>query len=218
MSLAELGRLMAANWRGREDLRQRMLRSKRKWGNNDAEANALAVEISKCISKPVNGRPNARGGVFKVMGHSARRHYDFGRMLGATPDGRLKGEEFSKNISPTIGADTEGVTALLNSAAVLDARDFPGDFPLDVGLVASTIAGEKGVQVARAFIESYFDRGGLVIQFNVADAAVLRDAQRHPEKYANLQVRVCGWNVRWNDIPPVEQEKFILRQETAAGF
>ena len=56
----------------------------------------------------------------------------------------------------------------------------------------------------------------LVIQFNILDPETLRDEQKHPEKYANLQVRVCGWNVRWNDIPKVEQDKFILRQECIA--
>ena len=91
--------------------------------------------------------------------------------------------------------------------------DYPGDFPLDVALLAKSIPGEKGLAVLRTLIERYFENGGLVIQFNVHDAATLKDAQKHPEKYQNLQVRVTGWNVRWNDIPKVEQDKFILRQE-----
>jgi len=218
LSLADLGRLMAANWRDREDLRLRMLRGKRKWGNNDAEANALAKTLVAVVAERVNGRPNSRGGVFKAMGHSAVRHIGMGRRTGATPDGRKAGEEFSKNISPTMGADTEGATALVESAGALDARQLPGDFPLDVALLPTSVAGEKGLQAMRTLIERYFALGGLVIQFNIVDASTLRDAQRHPERYANLQVRVCGWNVRWNEIPPVEQEKFILRQETAAGF
>ena len=115
-----------------------------------------------------------------------------------------------------MGVDTEGVTALINTVATLDARDLPGDFPLDVALLPRTVEGEKGLQLMRTLIETYFANGGMVIQFNIQDAETLRDAQRHPERYENLQVRVCGWNVRWNDIPKVEQDKFIIRQERIA--
>ena len=213
MSLAELGRLMSDDWKGREDLRLRMMRSRRKWGNNDPEANAIGAELVRFCSARFNGRPNVRGGRFRLSGHSARMHIELGKSTGATPDGRRAGEEMSKNISPTMGVDTEGVTALLNTVKSLDARDLPGDFPLDVALLPHTVTGEKGLQAMRTLIETYFDNGGMVIQFNIQDAETLRDAQAHPEKYENLQVRVCGWNVRWNDIPKVEQDKFILRQE-----
>ena len=98
--------------------------------------------------------------------------------------------------------------------AHLDPCDLPGDFPLDVALLPYAVAGEKGLAAMRTLVETYFANNGLVIQFNVLDADILRDAQKHPEKYENLQVRICGWNVRWNDIPPQEQEKFILRQES----
>ena len=216
LSLKELGEVLAKNWAGREELRQKMLRRRAKWGNNDPLASGLAREVVGYVSRAVNGKPNSRGGVFKVSGHSGRCHYWLGHQTGATPDGRKAGEEFSKNISPTMGADTQGATALINSAAALDARDLPGDFPLDVALLPNTAAGEKGLQTMRTLIEQYFANGGLVIQFNVHDAETLRDAQRHPEKYENLQVRVCGWNVRWNDIPKVEQDKFILRAESLA--
>ena len=216
LSLTELGRLMADDWKEREDLRLRMMRSKRKWGNNDQEANALCRELVKALAAEVNGRANSRGGRFKMFGHTARWHYSMGRATGATPDGRRAGEEFSKNISPTMGADTEGATALIGSAAGLDAVDLLGDMPLDVALLPGTVSGEKGLFLMRTLIETYFANGGLVIQFNVHDAETLRDAQKHPEKYENLQVRVAGWNVRWNDIPKVEQDKFIRRAEGIA--
>ena len=112
-----------------------------------------------------------------------------------------------------MGADTEGVTALVETVASLDARDLAGDFPLDVALLPGTVAGEKGLALMRAVIETYFANGGLVIQFNIADAGTLRDAQAHPEKYENLQVRICGWNVRWNDLSKVEQDAYIRRAE-----
>ncbi len=214
MGLAELGELMAANWEGREDLCLRMRRSKRKWGNNDPDANRLGAELVKTLLAPLNGLPNGRrGGKFKVSGHVATWFVSQGRKTGATPDGRRSGEELSKNISPTMGADTEGVTALVETVASLDARDLAGDFPLDVALLPGTVAGEKGLALMRTVIELYFANGGLVIQFNIADAETLRDAQKRPEKYENLQVRVCGWNVRWNDLPKVEQDAYIRRAE-----
>ena len=216
MSLAELGKTMSENWKGHEQLRLRMLRSKRKWGNNDPTANALGAELVKFCAAKYNGKPNPGGGRFIASGHTARQHIELGRQTGATPDGRKAGEEMSKNLSPTMGADTEGVTALIDTLAVLDARDLPGDFSLDVALLPNTVAGDKGREAMRTLIETYFANGGMVIQFNIQSPETLRDAQKHPEKYENLQVRVCGWNVRWNDIPKVEQDKFILRAEEIA--
>lgn len=216
LTLRELGALMAADWKGRDDLRLRMLASKRKWGNNDAEVNALAREISKALSAAINGRPNSRGGKFGMSGHNARQFVVQGRRTGATPDGRKKGEEFSKNLSPTMGMDTEGVTALVQTLGSLDSKDFPGDFPLDVMLLPYTVEGKKGLDMMKALIYQYFDNGGFVIQFNVFDAAELRDAQKNPHKYENLQVRACGWNVRWNDLPKAEQDAYIRRAEAIA--
>ena len=119
----------------------------------------------------------------------------------------------SKNISPSPGADTEGVTALINTVAAIDPADLPMDLPLDVMLHPSAVAGEKGLDVMRVLVEQYHARGFTLIQFNVFDADTLRDAQAHPERYENLQVRVCGWNVRWNDLPREQQDAYIRRAE-----
>ena len=213
LSLRELGEVMSRNWKGHEELRLKMLRSKRKWGNNDAGANALGREIADAAGRVINGRPNSRGGRFWMSGHNALTFVWEGRLTGATPDGRKAGEELSKNLSPTMGADTEGATALVSTLGALDSRDFAGDFPLDVMLLPQTVAGDKGLETMKALVFQYYANGGLMIQFNVFDAEELKDAQRHPEKYENLQVRVCGWNVRWNDLPKVEQDKYILRAE-----
>lgn len=213
MGLKELSEIMARNWEGQEALRTRMLRSKRKWGNNDPEANALCGEIAKTMSKAINGHPNLKGGTFSLSGHCAKQFIDLGRKTGATPDGRKAGDEMSKNLSPAMGADTEGVTALIATLGTLDVRDFPADFPLDVMLHPSSVAGEKGLKVLETIIKTYFDNNGCAIHFNIVDAEELKDAQAHPEKYENLQIRVCGWNVRWNDLPRREQDEYIRRAE-----
>ena len=213
VSLAELGAVMAANWKDHEELRLRMLRSKRKWGNNDPEANALGAEMLECFASQLNGKPNSRGGQFFASGHCARQYIVLGEKTGATPDGRKAGEEMSKNLSPTMGADTEGATALVATLAASEATKLPGDYPLDMMLHPSVCHGEKGLKAMRALVEVFHKNGGSVIQFTVFSAEELRDAQLHPEKYENLQVRVCGWNVRWNDLCKSEQDAYIRRAE-----
>ena len=213
MSLAELGKAMCENWKGHETLRLRMLRSKRKWGNNDSEANALGAEIAEAYASQLNGKPNSRGGVFLASGHSARQYIELGEKTGATPDGRLAGEEISKNMSPTMGADTEGATALVATLAASNVMEFPGDYPLDMMLHPSACHGEKGLKAMRSLVEIFHRNGGSVIQFTVFSAEELKDAQAHPEKYENLQVRICGWNVRWNDLCKSEQDAYIRRAE-----
>ena len=85
--------------------------------------------------------------------------------------------------------------------------------PVDVALHPSTVAGDAGLKLMRQIVETYHHKGGAQIHFNVFDPEELRDAQRHPEKYENLQVRVCGWNVRWNDLNKQEQDAYIRRAE-----
>mgnify|MGYP000207750045 CR=1 FL=1 len=216
MSLEELGKVMAANWQGHEELRLRVLRSNLKWGNNSPDANKLGREISKHFAKESNNIPNSRNGRFVSGGHSSRRFVDFGKLTGATPDGRLAGEEISKNLSPAPGSDTEGVTALINTLSSLDAEDMPMDIPLDVMIHPSSVSGDVGLDVMRTLVERYHSYGLTLIQFNVFEASTLRDAQKNPHLYENLQVRVCGWNVRWNDLPPEQQEAYIRRAETVS--
>jgi len=213
LTLAGLGKLMAEDWQGAEDLRLRMKRNKRKYGNNDKDAKMAAVKIQDVLAAAVNNRPNARGGKFVLSGHCARQFIYLGDKTGATPDGRKAGDDMSKNLSATMGADTEGVTALIATLGALNSTKWPGDFPLDVMLNPSTVAGERGLALMRSLLEVYYGNGGVQIQFNIVSPEELRDAQAHPEKYENLQVRVCGWNVRWNDIPKTEQDEYILRAE-----
>ena len=217
LTLAELGAIMAANWEGHEELRRRMLRSKRKWGNNDPEANALGAELIDCFSSQINGKPNSRGGVFVASGHCARQFIVLGEKTEATPDGRKAGDEMSKNLSPTMGADTEGATALTLTLASSDVTKLPGDYPLDMMLHPSVCAGDDGLKVMRTLVKLFHKNGGSVIQFTVFSPEELRDAQKHPEKYETLQVRVCGWNVRWNDLARSEQDAYIRRAENVGA-
>ena len=216
VTLAELGAITAANWEGNEELRRRMSRSKRKWGNNDGEANALGARIIETFASNMNGFPNSRGGIFLASGHSSRRFIELGLKTPASPDGRCAGEELSKNLSPTMGADTEGATALVSTLASSSTELLPSDYPLDVLLHPSVCQGEEGLEAMRALVRVYHRNGGGVIQFTVFSADELRDAQAHPEKYESLQVRICGWNVRWNDMCKAEQDAYIRRAENVS--
>ena len=213
LTLGELGEVMAANWKGHDELRLRMRASRRKWGNNDPFTNALAHDVIDVFGKHVNGLPNSRGGRFFASGHSIDYFTILGRFSGASPDGRMKGEEFSKNLSPSPGADREGPTALIASFRALDVSQIPGDVILDMMIHPSLVHGDRGLAAMEALVQEYFAAGGCALNFNVISAEKLRDAQAHPERYENLQIRVCGWNVRWNDLTKAQQDGYIRRAE-----
>ena len=128
--------------------------------------------------------------------------------------GCRQGDHLSKNLAPTVGAETAGLTGALRSyVATVDPAFFPCGSVFDVMVNPAAVAGEQGLDVFEALVRYYMDHGGTALNVNVVSAAELRDAQARPEKYENLQVRVAGWNVRWNDIPKKEQDEYIRRAE-----
>ena len=217
VSLRELGRILAADWKGHEELRLRMKNSKLKWGCGNPEADALAKEVIEGYTTHFVGKPNGRGGVFVCYGLNARGYVDGGRMTAATPDGRHKGDHLSKNMAPSVGAETEGITGSIKSYGAIAPENFPCGSIYDVMIHPSTVGGEKGLRVFRALVEQFFAGGGVAMNVTIISPETLRDAQKNPEKYENLQVRVAGWNVRWNDIPRKEQDEFIARIEAVGS-
>ena len=211
VSLSELCSILDADWEGAEHLRLMALDCPHKYGRNDPLADSYAQAIASFFCNRVNGVSNARGGIYKAILHSAMQFVWQGEKTEATPDGRHAGEEISKNGSPTPGADTKGVTALILSALKLSPTSFPESFCLDLMLHPSSTQGERGLAAMKSLLDVY-DRGyGMSLQFNVFDVQTLLDAQQHPDRYRNLQVRVCGWNVLWNDLSKCEQDAYIKR-------
>ena len=211
LSLTELRDILNQDWEGAEKLRLKLLYAPEKYGNGIAEVDKYADFIAKFAAARISNQPNARGGCFILSGHGARQFIVQGQRTGATPDGRKSGAEFSKNLSPAMGADTNGITALSNSICTMDFHDLPGDFPLDVMMHPATVQGEEGLEAMKNYIFAHFANGGMQIHFNIFDTETLRDAQAHPEKYQNLQVRVCGWNVRFVELDKKEQDMYIAR-------
>ena len=213
ISLTELARVLKNNWQGYELLQAKVKKSPHKYGNNDTVADTYASAMASYFANKVNNVPNGRGGVYKAIFHSARAFVIQGEKTGALPYGRLAGEELSKNASAVPGVDKNGITALIESATKLSPSDYHESFCLDVMLHPSTVDGENGCNVFKGILMTYLKKGGQSIQFNIFNTETLRDAQKNPEKYKNLQVRVCGWNTLWNNMSKKEQDAYILRAE-----
>lgn len=211
-TLAELRDILKNNWEGAEQLRNIVLHKPPKWGNNNAAADAIGNEIAQFTSALLFRLPNGRGGFFypSLYGQLV---VETGKMLGAFPSGRKAGEPTSKNMDAVIGMDRNGITALMDSVLKIDMRQFPCGTCLDIMLHPSTVTGDEGIKVLVWLIRTFIAHGGSGIQFNIFDSATLRDAQKHPEKYTNLQVRVCGWNARFIDLTTEAQETFIKQAE-----
>ena len=152
-------------------------------------------------------------GSFQLGASSIDYHIRYGEKTGATPDGRWAGEPLAKNLGASIGKDRSGITALIRSAAKFDSVKIPASGVLDFLLHPSAVQGEEGLDAFAGVIRSYFAAGGYAMQGNVTDAATLRDAQKNPEKYEGLQIRVTGWNWRFNDMTEDYQNEVIKRLE-----
>lgn len=213
ISLSELKKALDDDWRGYELLRSEIRKSNRKYGNDDYETDSYAEALAAFFSNIVNNRKNARGGVYKSLMHTAMQFLWEGEKTAATPDGRALGDEIAKNGTPSICADKNGVTAMIKSALNLKPYRYSESFCLDVTLHPTACSGEDGLAAMKGLIYAYMRGNGLALQFNLFDAAKLRDAQKNPDKYGNLQVRVCGWNVLWNNLSEKEQNAYIDRAE-----
>lgn len=213
-TLAELRAALTANWGGHEHLRLVAQRRVPKWGNNDERVDHLAVGIARTLGQRINQEPNARGGVFQAALYGILPTVQsFGKSTGALPNGRRAGEPLAINTGASVGMDAKGVTGLINSVTKLDLSQFPNGTVLDIMLHPTAIAGTEGGQTIAAIARSHFAQGGMAIQFNVFDAGILREAKQFPERHPNLQVRVCGWNVRFANLRPEEQDLFIAKAE-----
>jgi formate C-acetyltransferase len=213
LTLPALVEILDKNYAGEENLRRKLLSDPEKWGNNRPHPDAIAVDLVSFITANICGRENVRGGRWDCGFHVARMSYTQGELTAASPNGRMLGEELSKNVSASLGQSREGATAAILSATKIDATAFTCDASLDLGLLPSTVRGEDGLAGMYGLLMTFVRRGGHALHINVFDAETLRDAQAHPEKYGDLQIRVSGWNVLWNNINKEEQDGFIRQAE-----
>ncbi len=211
LTLPRLVEILRSDWAGEEKLRLRMKADPDKWGNDRELPDTLCKEILDFCAAHINGQKNARGGVFKPAAFSIDRNYADGERLAASADGRRKGEIASRNLGASSTMDRQGVTAHIRSVTKLDHAAYPTGSVLDLVLHPSAVAGEDGMDAFESLVRSYFALGGYAVHFNVLDSRVLERAQREPEKFKNLQVRVCGWNVYFVNLSRGEQDELIAR-------
>lgn len=205
--------LLQNNWQGGELLRKHIRDHYPKYGNHDPEADSLATDLVSFMANCINNKPNGRGGVFRMGMFSIDWILYYGSLLGASADGRFAGEPVSKNLCASIGMDKKGITGLIHSAAAFDFTQIPNGSVLDMHLHPSAVSGEEGLDIMTALLKTYLSKGGFAAHINVIDPETLRKAQKEPDKYRNLQVRLCGWNVYFTDLDPRMQDNLIRSME-----
>ncbi len=212
LNMAQLLEILAANFEGFSKERQRLLNKTPKYGNDDDHADQIMLEVFEAYYNAVEGRANTKGGSYHIDLLPTTVHVYFGSVTGASPDGRKAWEPLSEGISPVQGADRRGPTAVINSAAKMDHLRTGGTL-LNQKFTPSLLADQTGIEKLVHFVRAYFKMDGHHIQFNVVDADTLRDAQRNPEKYRDLIVRVAGYSDYFCDLSTALQDEIITRTE-----
>ena len=179
----------------------------------DKYVDSFAADLVKKLAAMINKQPNEKGGVYRLGLHSITVRWVMGSTLAATPDGRLAKDVISKNLCASNGMDRRGVTAYMSSVIKMDLPAFLNAAILDFYLHPSSCEGEKGLSDLISLIKVYFSLGGVAIQGNVLSGEKLKEAIEDPEKYKNLQVRVCGWNEYFVKMTKAKQEMFIKQFE-----
>jgi len=216
LSMDGLLEALRANFEGHEKTRLLLWNKTPKYGNDDAYADEILVQVFNAFFETVNGRPNTKGGTYRVNYLSTTCHVYFGSVTGATPDGRRAWEPHSDGISPSQGADRKGPAAVIQSAAKLDHARTGGTL-LNQKFTPKLVEGDAGLQNMAHLVRSYFKLDGHHIQFNVVTAQTLREAQACPEKHRDLIVRVAGYSDYFCDLTPALQNEIIARTEQT-GF
>lgn len=212
VSMGTMLKALEANYAGHENLYHTMVYETPKYGNDDDYADHQAQTIFNMFFEAVDGRPTARGATFRINMLPTTSHVYFGSVIGALPDGRKAGLPLSEGISPVQGADTHGPTAVLKSAAKIDHIKTGGTL-LNQKFSPSFFKDDTAIRKLGSLVRSYFRLDGHHIQYNVVSAETLRDAQKHPEKYRDLIVRVAGYSDYFNHLGEDLQNEIIRRTE-----
>jgi formate C-acetyltransferase len=209
---AELLTALDADFEGYEALRERLL-SCPKMGNNDDRADLLASRLMEAFSKALAGRPNDRGGVWRAGTGSAQAYVFQGKKTPATADGRKAGDPFPSSFSPALEVKTDGLLSTFASFTKYDLSRIINGGPLTVEVHDSVFRNETGILKTAELVRKFIELGGHELQINSVNREVLLDAQKHPENYPNLIVRVWGWSGYFVELAPDFQNQIIRRLE-----
>ena len=188
-----------------------------KFGNDNAEVDAFARDVAYTYTRPLETFRNPRGGQYQAGLYPVSANVPLGAQTGATPDGRLAGTPVADGVSPAAGRDTHGPTAAANSVSRLDHFIASNGTLFNMKFHPSALKGRNGLENFVALIRGYFDQKGSHMQFNVVSRETLQDAQKHPENYKNLVVRVAGYSALFTTLSRSLQDDIIQRTEQA-GF
>jgi len=214
-SMDEVLDALKKDFEGYESMRLTFMNKTPRYGNDDDYADNIMKEVFETLFNEIEGRKNTKGGEYHVDMLPTTCHIYFGSVMGASPDGRKARMPLSEGISPVQGADRNGPTAVIKSAGKMDHIKTGGTL-LNMKFMPKVLEGEEGIEKLANLIRTYFRYDAHHIQFNVVDEATLRDAQKHPEKYRDLIVRVAGYSDYFCDLGKELQEEIIARtaQET----
>lgn len=213
LTLSEFTGILNHNFDGSEELLRKIKDEVPTYGNDIEEVDDLAVRLVNELAEFTQNLKNERGGSFLAGFYSVYHHAAMGCLTGALPSGRKKGESLSNGLSPVQGADKEGPSAVIASMRGMDQTQFANGMVLDLKLNPSFIKKQSHRLMLRRFLEVYFKQGGMEIQINVVDRKTLLDAQKHPENYQNLIVRVSGFSAYFVNLFEELQNEIIKRTE-----
>lgn len=183
-----------------------------KYGNDEEYADSIMQSVFEMYRSEVTGRKNMNGGFYRINMLPTTCHVYFGEVMTASPNGRLAHKPVSEGISPEKGADVNGPTAVIKSSAKMDHLQTGGTL-LNQKFTPSVVAGEEGLDQMANLVRTYFNMDGHHIQFNVIDKETLINAQKHPEEYKDLIVRVAGYSDHFRNLSKELQDEIINRTE-----
>ena len=211
LTLSELLDVLKNNWDGSEKLRRYVMNKYSYYGNDNDEVDNIAKQLVHDFARICDD-------IGKTVPYDTPAGIStFGRQLEwsphrfATPYGKKAGDILSGNYSPTPGTDKEGATAIINSYCKTDLRETVSGAALDIKLLPTTVRGDSGIEAIATLIMGFVYRGGHFMQLDIADATLLCEAQKHPEDYQNLSVRVSGWNARFVTLNKEWQDMIIAQ-------
>ncbi len=212
LSVSVFSEITENNFEGNETLRQYILNKLPHYGNDNAAIDTLAAEVAKRIVGIFEARDMLGGKLMMPGTFSYINHADYGRKMGATFDGRLKGVSYSDGCCPAQGRDINGPTAMIRSLTSWDQSILLGGMVVNIKFGTENLTEEK-VQNFLSLLKTFISRGGIEMQVNVVDRATLEDARKHPENYAELMVRIGGYSDYFTRLMPVLQQEVIDRME-----
>lgn len=211
LTLQALVEVMARNFAGAEALRAYIRNKIPCYGEDAGRAEHYAAHAAAVFGSHVAAAGNPRGGRYAPGLWTMTTHQGFGARMGALPDGRLAGEPISNGVSPRAGWDRRGPTASLVAAARLPGTGVANGYVLNQKLSPDFVRGRAGNRLIAGLLRGYFEAGGMQVQFNIIDPAVLIDAKRHPERHRDLVVRISGYSAYFNDLTEAMKDEIIAR-------